>query len=139
MLASGPGGHFRFMPGSGTLSFALQDTEFSYNRVNNTGTMPKAKQDHTLKPVGLKDLARYLELSTATISTVLNGSPAAQEIPAVTQERILAAAEKFNYRPNAMARSLRGMRSHTVGVLVPEISEGYGALVLGAVGDYLLS
>ncbi|HEV3038912.1 MAG TPA: LacI family DNA-binding transcriptional regulator [Candidatus Angelobacter sp.] len=94
---------------------------------------------HTHKPVGLKDLSRYLGLSTATISTVLNATPAAAEIPASTQERILAAAEKFNYRPNTLARSLRGMRSHTVGVLVPEISEGYGALVLAAVGDYLLS
>jgi len=101
--------------------------------------MRRAKQHHTPKPVGLKDLARYLGLSTATISTVLNGAPAAAEIPAATQERILAAAEKFNYRPNALARSLRGMRSHTVGILVPEISEGYGALVLAAVGDYLLS
>ena len=101
--------------------------------------MRKSKQDHLSKPVGLKDLSRYLGLSTATISTVLNGARAAREIPAATQERILAAAEKFNYRPNAMARSLRGMRSHTVGVLVPEISEGYGALVLGALGDYLLS
>jgi LacI family transcriptional regulator len=102
--------------------------------------MPKGKQHHhTPKPVGLKDLARYLGLSTATISTVLNATPAAAEIPAATQERILAAAEKFNYRPNALARSLRGMRSHTVGVLVPEISEGYGALLLAAVGDYLLS
>ena len=101
--------------------------------------MRKSKQDHPPKPVGLKDLSRYLGLSTATISTVLNGARAAREIPAATQERILAAAEKFNYRPNAVARSLRGMRSHTGGVLVPEISEGYGALVLGALGDYLLS
>jgi DNA-binding LacI/PurR family transcriptional regulator len=101
--------------------------------------MRKAKHDHTPRPVGLKDLARYLGLSTATISTVLNGAPAAAEIPAATRERILAAAEKFNYRPNALARSLRGMRSHTVGVLVPEISEGYGALVLAGVGEYLLS
>lgn len=102
--------------------------------------MRKGKQNHpTPKPVGLKDLSRYLGLSPATISTVLNGTPAAAEIPVATQERILAAAQKFNYRPNALAQSLRGMRSHTVGVLVPEISEGYGALVLGAVGDYLLS
>jgi LacI family transcriptional regulator len=102
--------------------------------------MPRGKQHHHApKPVGLKDLSRYLGLSTATISTVLNGSPAAAEIPMATQERILAAAQKFNYRPNALARSLRGMRSHTVGILVPEISEGYGALVLGAVGDHLLS
>jgi DNA-binding LacI/PurR family transcriptional regulator len=101
--------------------------------------MRRAKQHASPKPVGLKDLARHLGLSTATISTVLNGTPAASEIPKATQERILAAAQKFNYRPNALARSLRGMRSHTVGILVPEISEGYGALVLGAVGDYLLS
>jgi LacI family transcriptional regulator len=102
--------------------------------------MAKGKQhQHAPKPVGLKDLSRYLGLSPATISTVLNATPAAAEIPMATQERILAAAQKFNYRPNALARSLRGMRSHTVGVLVPEISEGYGALVLGAVGDYLLS
>jgi LacI family transcriptional regulator len=102
--------------------------------------MRKGKQNHpTPKPVGLKDLSRYLGLSPATISTVLNGTPAAAEIPMATQERILAAAQKFNYRPNALAQSLRGKRSHTVGVLVPEISEGYGALVLGAVGDFLLS
>src|SRR5262249_14484229 len=101
--------------------------------------MRRGKQHHSPKPVGLKDLARYLGLSTATISTVLNRTPAAAEIPAATQERILAAAQKFNYRPNALARSLRGMRSHTVGVLVPEISDPYGALVLGALGDYLLS
>jgi DNA-binding LacI/PurR family transcriptional regulator len=99
----------------------------------------KQHHQHAPKPVGLKDLARYLGLSTATISTVLNGTPAAAEIPRATQERILAAAQKFNYRPNALARSLRGMRSHTVGVLVPEISDPYGALVLGALGDYLLS
>jgi len=104
--------------------------------------MPKGKQHHhhhAPKPVGLKDLSRYLGLSPATISTVLNGTPAAAEIPMPTQERILAAAQKFNYRPNALARSLRGMRSHTVGVLVPEISDPYTALVLGALGDYLLS
>src|SRR5260370_35691532 len=101
--------------------------------------MPRGKQHHSPKPVGLKDLAHYLGLSTATISTVLSGAPAAAEIPAATKERILAAAKKFNYRPNALARSLRGIRSHTGAVLVPEISEGYGALVLGAVGDYLLS
>jgi DNA-binding LacI/PurR family transcriptional regulator len=104
-----------------------------------TGMRKPQKDPHTPKPVGLKDLAKHLGLSTATISTVLNGSPAAAEIPISTQERIFAAAEKFNYRPNALARSLRGMRSGTVGVLVPDISEGYGALLLNSIGDYLLS
>jgi len=46
--------------------------------------MRRGKQQDTPKPVGLKDLARYLGLSTATISTVLNGTPAASEIPMAT-------------------------------------------------------
>ena len=78
----------------------------------------------------LKVLADHLGLSAAAISRVLNGAPAARSIPAITQERIFAAAQQLNYRPNVLARSLRRGRSMTLGVLVPEISEGYTALVL---------
>ena len=88
--------------------------------------------------IGLKFLAEYLDLSTATISVVLNDSPTAREIPAQTRERVLAAARKFNYRPNVLARSLRQRRSFTVGVLVHEISEGYGALLLNGIDAGLL-
>ena len=89
-------------------------------------------------PVTLKTLADHLGLSPATISLVINRAPGAQSIPPRTQERVLAAARKLNYRPNTMARSLQGQRSFTVGVLVPEISEGYAALVMGGIEDYLL-
>src|SRR5262249_60846036 len=96
--------------------------------------MRKSKQaPHNLKPVGLKDLAHYLGLSTATISTVLNGTPAAAEIPTATQERILSDAEKFNYRPSSLTRSLSGMRRHTAGSMAHEITEGNGPMVIGAV------
>ena len=88
--------------------------------------------------IGLKFLAEYLDLSTATISVVLNDSPTAREIPRATKERVLAAARKFNYRPNVLARSLRQRRSFTVGVLVHEISEGYGALLLNGIDAGLL-
>ena len=90
------------------------------------------------QPVGLKFLAEYLDLSTATISVVLNDSPTAREIPRKTRERVLAAARKFNYRPNILARGLRQRRSFTVGVLVHEISEGYGALLLNGIDAGLL-
>jgi LacI family transcriptional regulator len=90
------------------------------------------------QPATLKTLADHLGLSPATISLVINRSPAARSIPARTQERVLAAARQFAYRPNSMARSLRRRRSFTVGVLVPEISEGYAALVMGGIEDYLL-
>jgi LacI family transcriptional regulator len=89
-------------------------------------------------PVTLKTLADHLKLSPATISLVINRSPAARAIPQRTQDRVLAAVRKFNYRPNSVARSLQRRRSFTVGVLVPEISEGYGALVMGGIEDYLL-
>lgn len=88
--------------------------------------------------VTLKTLADHLGLSPATISLVINRSPAARSIPDRTQERVLAAARQLNYRPNSMARSLRRQRSFTIGVLVPEISEGYAALVMGGIEDYLL-
>src|SRR5258708_35988596 len=77
-------------------------------------------------------------LSPAAVSRVLKGSPAAKSIPKATQERILAAARQLNYRPNLLARSVRRGRSHTVGVLVPAVSEGYATLVLSGLAHGLL-
>jgi len=88
--------------------------------------------------VSLKILAEHLGLSKAAVSLVINRSPSAKSIPRHTQERIRAAARELNYRPNFMARSLRRQRSFTVGVVVPEISEGYAALVLSGIEDHLL-
>jgi len=88
--------------------------------------------------VSQKFLADHLGLSPATVSLVINHSPAAKSIPHRTQERIRKAARELNYRPNFMARSLRAQRSFTIGVVVPEISEGYAALVLSGIEDHLL-
>src|SRR5215831_7242092 len=88
--------------------------------------------------VNLKHLAEYLQLTPGTVSVVLNGVPRASEIPQKTQDRIFAAARKLNYRPNHVARTLKKKRSLTVGILAPEISEGYGALLLNAIGEYLI-
>ena len=90
------------------------------------------------KPVSLKQLADHLGFAPATVSLVLNRSSSAHSIPQKTKERILAAARRLNYRPNFFARSLRTRRSFTIGVIVPEISEGYTATVLSGIEDYLL-
>jgi LacI family transcriptional regulator len=101
--------------------------------------MPKsARGKVSASTVSLKSLAAQLQLSPATVSLVINRSPAAKSIPQITQERIRAAARELNYRPNFMARSLRAQRSFTIGVVVPEISEGYAALVMSGIEDYLL-
>jgi DNA-binding LacI/PurR family transcriptional regulator len=88
--------------------------------------------------ISLKELAAHLGLSSATVSLVINRSPGAKSIPASTQERVRKAARELNYRPNLMARSLRQKRSFTIGVVVPEVSEGYAALVLSGIEDHLL-
>lgn len=87
---------------------------------------------------GLKELATYLGLSPAAVSLVINRSPAAASIPQRTKDRVLRAAKQFNYRANFVARSLRKQRSFTIGVVVPEISEGYAALVMSGIEDHLL-
>ncbi len=101
-------------------------------QVKNAG--PARAPEH----VTLKDLAQTLNLSSATVSMVINSAPAARSIPAKTQERVWEAARKLNYKPNFMAKSLRQKRSYTIGVIVPEISEGYEALVLSGIEDFLL-
>jgi LacI family transcriptional regulator len=90
------------------------------------------------KPVSLRSLAEYLKLSPATVSVVVNDSPAARAIPKHTKDRVLQAARKFQYRPNFFARSLSLKRGFMVGVLVPEISEGYAASIMGGIEDHLL-
>ena len=69
---------------------------------------------------------------------VLNYSPLSDSIPQETKDRIFEAARYLNYRPNYIARSLRNQRTHTIGVLIPEMSEGYSAAVLSGVEEKLL-
>lgn len=90
------------------------------------------------KPVSLKDLAELLGLAPATISLVINRSRVADTIPQDTKDRIFAAVQKYKYRPNFFARSLRAQRSFTIGVIVPEVSDGYSASVMSGIEDFLL-
>jgi len=101
-------------------------------------TTKKARQASQAGSVSLKQLADHLGLSPATVSVVINRSPVADTISQHTKTLILAAARKFNYRPNFFARSLRMQRSLTIGVLVPEVSDGYATTVLSGIEDDLL-
>src|SRR5277367_7119628 len=89
------------------------------------------------EPIGLKQLAEYLGLNPATISVVLNEVPG-RSIPAATRDRIKAAAKELNYRPSLLARSLRNRRTLTIGILVPELGDGYHTQVMGGIGDHLM-
>jgi DNA-binding LacI/PurR family transcriptional regulator len=90
------------------------------------------------KPASLKQLAEYLGLNPATVSVVLNDVPG-RSIPQTTRDRIKAAAKQMNYQPNLLARSLRNRRTLTIGILVPELGDGYHTQVMSGIGDHLMS
>jgi LacI family transcriptional regulator len=107
-------------------------------RKKKDAATPQDRAELEHRPISLKELAAHLGLSPSTLSLVLNHSPVANSIPQSTKDRIFAAARGLNYRPHFMARSLRMQRSHTLGVLVPEISGGYTADVMSGIEEYLL-
>ncbi len=87
--------------------------------------------------VTIRDVAQRSGFSSATVSIVLNNAPLARYIPDTTKERIQRAAQHLNYRPNLFARSLRGRRSHTVGVMVFDMTDPYCTLVLRGIENTL--
>jgi len=87
--------------------------------------------------VTIRDVAKESGFSSTTVSIVLNNAPLSRYIPAVTKKRIERAAKKLGYRPNQFARSLRSRRSHTVGVMVFDMTDPYCTLVLRGIENTL--
>ncbi|HXY14661.1 MAG TPA: LacI family DNA-binding transcriptional regulator [Terriglobales bacterium] len=87
--------------------------------------------------VTIRDVAEASGFSSTTVSIVLNNAPLARYIPATTKKRIERAAKKLGYRPNLFARSLRSKRSHTVGVMVFDMTDPFCTLVLRGIENAL--
>jgi LacI family transcriptional regulator len=88
------------------------------------------------QPVTLKDVAALAGVHPATASRALND----ETRPLVrreTAERVLAAANSLGYRPNTVARSLRTRRSHTVGVLIPDLTNPIFPPIVRGIEDRL--
>ncbi len=80
--------------------------------------------------VTIVDVARESGFSPSTVSIVLNDAPLSRHIAATTKERIRQTALRLGYHPNASARSLRSRRSHTIGVLIFDLSDPFCTLIL---------
>ena len=90
--------------------------------------MNEKKQHRT----SLKDLAKELNVSIATVSRALRSS---SEIGEEMQQRVKALAKKMNYRPNPFAQSLRKEAPKIIGVVVPNLVTHYYAAVLDGIED----
>ena len=84
--------------------------------------------------VTLKDIARHLGVSVATVSRALKDYP---DIGEETKKAVKKLAEEWNYRPNTMAIGLRKKKSKVIGVLVPEIVHHFFSSVISGIMDEL--
>lgn len=68
--------------------------------------------------ITIKDIARELKVSASTVSRALKNHP---DISQATKDAVMALAKKMDYQPNSIALSLRKSKSHTIGVIIPQI------------------
>ena len=85
------------------------------------------------RTVTMQDIARLSGVSQSTVSRVLNDAVTTVPIAADTRERVLEAADRLGYRPNPLARGLRGAKTMLLGIIVREIADPFFAPAVEAV------
>lgn len=87
-----------------------------------------------MKHITIKDIAKELSVSVATVSRALSGD---KNIRRETKEKILEMAERLGYMPNPVALNLKSMRTNTIGVIVPEMDTPFYARIIDGMQNVL--
>lgn len=82
--------------------------------------------------VTIKDIAKELNISCSTVSRALKDFPG---ISPSTRKAVTELANKYNYRPNAIALSLRNQRTNVIGVIIPETVHFFFSTVISGIED----
>lgn len=82
--------------------------------------------------ITIKDIANELGISPSTVSKALKGHP---DISSTTRKAVNDLAEKWNYKPDLIAVSLKSGLSKTIGVIVPEIVHYFFSTVISGIED----
>ena len=83
----------------------------------------------------MKDIAIATGVSRSTVSRILNNAPLTVPIAQETRERVLAAARDLDFRPNPLARALRGAPTMLLGAIVRDITDPFFAGAIEAVSS----
>src|SRR5580693_5699019 len=97
--------------------------------------MPSLRKGDRKKPAksaSIYDVARESRVSVFTVSAVVNHK---SHVGLKLRKRVEAAIRKLNYRPNLIARSLAKQRTHTIGMIVPDIANPFFPMVVRGAED----
>lgn len=86
----------------------------------------------TQKPITIKDIAEKLKISVSTVSRALKDN---HEISAKTRKKVQDLAKQLGYKPNPLAVALKTHKSHTIGVIVPQIVSTFYATVVKTIEE----
>jgi LacI family transcriptional regulator len=93
---------------------------------------PKNGQKKITKAASIYDVARESGVSVFTVSAVVNNK---SHVGKSLREKVEAAIRKLNYRPNLVARSLAKQKTHTIGMIVPDIGNPFFPSVVRGAED----
>ncbi len=82
--------------------------------------------------ITIKDLARILGVSPSTVSRALKDHP---DISTKTKKQVADLAKKMRYEPNTIAVSLRGQKTKTIGVIIPEFVHYFFSTVISGIEE----
>jgi LacI family transcriptional regulator len=80
----------------------------------------------------IKDVAKKANVGVGTVSRVINNHPSVSD---EIRKRVLLAIEELNYKPNAIARSLKIKSTKTIGVIIPDISSAFYPEIVRGIED----
>ena len=83
-----------------------------------------------MHPTTMKRIAGELGVSITTVSKVLNNRA---DISEATRSRVLAKVEELGYKRNAVARSLSLRRSHTLGIVIPDLMHSFFVEIIAGI------
>src|SRR5919106_2856657 len=83
-----------------------------------------------MTPTTMKRVARELGVSITTVSKVLNNRA---DISEATRSRVLAKVEELGYQRNAVARSLSLRRTHTLGIVIPDLMHSFFVEIIAGI------
>ena len=81
-------------------------------------------------PTTMKRIAGELGVSITTVSKVLNNR---DDISEATRARVLAKVEELGYQRNAVARSLSLRRTHTLGIVIPDLMHSFFVEIIAGI------